>query len=312
MNLLEELKSLKLFIDYQQILTGKEIFSILQRIVIENHNYCNRSCQFCPNSLHDRKSWIEYMEYSCFKKIIQELKLYEYNNSIMFGRYHEPLADSVVFNRIQYIRKELGQKVRISLNTNADFLSNNNVGLLRDSGLDDMKIMAYLPNGMKYTTEAAISRCLSIAKRVGFEVELKTSIEGRLIIYQVISSEMDISIHAENYGYTGYGSDRAGAVKSLSLIDRCEPCFAPYFEVNIDFDGSVLPCCNFVSTYSKHREYILGNIKESSITSIYNSAEAREFRKRVSDGGSFPLACAKCQYFWPNRLAINKQVAVLP
>lgn len=45
----------------------------VDQVEIENHNFCNRICWFCPNSFIDRRSQIRLMKNSVFKKIIDAL-----------------------------------------------------------------------------------------------------------------------------------------------------------------------------------------------------------------------------------------------
>ena len=67
---------------------NKRPLAKIKRVIIEIHNYCNRVCQFCPNSIIDRKSKLDLMDPTLFSKIVDELSEANYENKIFFGRYH--------------------------------------------------------------------------------------------------------------------------------------------------------------------------------------------------------------------------------
>lgn len=100
-------------------------------------------------------------------------------------------------------------------------------------------------------------------------------------------------VHAQDNGYPiitvpainpakigEYYSDLRAVVQ-----DRCA---APWFSVNINYNGDVHYCADYP-------DYIIGNIKEKSIKEIYNSSKAIKFRKalKASPNGLFP-ACNRC------------------
>ena len=65
-------------------------------------------------------------------------------------------------------------------------------------------------------------------------------------------------------------------------------CIAPWFSVNINYNGDVHFCADYP-------DYIAGNIKEQGIYEIYNNDRAKKFRTvlKNSPGGIFP-ACKRC------------------
>lgn len=65
-------------------------------------------------------------------------------------------------------------------------------------------------------------------------------------------------------------------------------CKAPWFSVNINYNGDVHFCADYP-------DYVIGNIKDNSLMEIMNSEKARKFRKvlRESPRGLLP-ACKRC------------------
>ena len=65
-------------------------------IEIGTHNYCNRTCTFCPLSRDDvnrkDKSKTQFMDKLMFQKICEDLQKIDFDGRIDFSRYHEPLS----------------------------------------------------------------------------------------------------------------------------------------------------------------------------------------------------------------------------
>lgn len=67
------------------------------------------------------------------------------------------------------------------------------------------------------------------------------------------------------------------------LIHRYKPCMMPWSGLMISPMGDAYPCI----------VYKVGNIRESSLKSIWNSSRYREFRRKLSVAGLFP-SCVGC------------------
>ncbi len=280
--------------------------STVKRVIIENHNYCNRRCTFCPNSL-SRKV---FLSDDLFMKVVRELSSGGFENAFLFGRYHEPLADPIIYDRVAIARHAL-PKAFLSLNTNGDFLDVDALNRLDISGLDEIKVMQYLPTGRRFTSKDAIARCMRLLSRLHLKGRLAKHIEDVEVRFDVeVAGRMAVSVHSENYFVTGLGADRGGSLQHLSVLSRSSPCFAPYFELNVDYDGSVVPCCNMTSDLSAHKPYIIGNISCDSLTSIFFSERARHIRATVSQPHPSLSPCRHCQYYWPIRLQDSERVVL--
>ena len=89
-------------------------------------------------------------------------------------------------------------------------------------------------------------------------------------------------------------NNRGGSIISGGLPTfRDFPCLEPTYFVGIDYEGSVVPCCNFRHDVASHKDYILGNIIDDKLITILNSKKATKFRKDVKDM-KFPPACKFC------------------
>ena len=76
---------------------SRDLFArFVDQVEIENHNFCNRICWFCPNSFIDRRTNLRLMQDGVFEKIISALSEIDYDGNLTWSRYHEALADERV------------------------------------------------------------------------------------------------------------------------------------------------------------------------------------------------------------------------
>lgn len=268
------------------------------RIIIESYNLCNRRCYMCPQSLNIRDN--EYKEFptSVFEKLIKDLAKIDYSNIIALGRYHEPLLfPEITLKRIRFIREELPKSI-ILLNTNGDFITRDMVRELSIAGLSDLKIMRY-QNG-DYSDSRAKDLCSSLIKQLDCSVIYESTIPGVIQKYNLEAvGKMKISVKSENYKVPSRGCDRGGLIENLQNYTRVLPCDLPIKNIDIDYNGNVLPCNNLLSDALMHKPYIVGNIFEESIFQVYKKSMNSEFMRRIAKGDfSQDYICKKCSYFY--------------
>lgn len=63
-------------------------------------------------------------------------------------------------------------------------------------------------------------------------------------------------------------------------------CISIYQSVEVDSNGDITPCRDY-------RDYIVGNIKEKTITELWNSKSYVRFRKSLTNDGLMPI-CSRC------------------
>ena len=221
----------------------------------------------------------------------------------MFGRYHEPLSDDIIITRINQAANIL-PRVRISLNSNGDYFSVNKMDKLIENGLSDMRVMIYLPSQKSYRDYLAEKSIFEFARKHVLTIEKKSYLEGVYQEYIVVKPESynpALTIHCENYREPGFGCDRGSSLPSLRRRKREVACYAPFFEINVDFNGMLMPCCNLLSDIDSHLEYIFGSLKEMDVLQAYNTHIAKKFRRDILSVDSLPRVCKYCEYYWPNR-----------
>lgn len=237
----------------------------LRLLEIELFSYCNRKCKWCPNKTIDRTFYKELDE-DIFKNIIQDLKENEYKGVITFSRYNEPLSHIDVFkDRLNYIRENISNK--LVTNTNGDFLTNENLDGLN---IDELSVMDYENKGLDWCKERLESLGCEIYK-----------IQGDYIYAN--RGNMKI-MYCVNWQANRFITDRGGYLKEYSGEVRNFGCNEPKYFVGINYDGTVSPCCNVRNDIEQHKDWILGDLHEQSLSDILKSEKRQQMIKDIAAG----------------------------
>ena len=255
-------------------------FGNLKLVEIEIFNYCNRTCEFCPNETIDRKSAVIELPESCFLNTLQELKDQNFKGYVTFSRYNEPLSqDELLKKRANQVREFLPD-VTLIFNTNGDFLTKKRLDGL---DVDEISVMDYDNKG--------IEKCKKRLERV--EVDI-TEIEYPFI--KGIWGNTKFLYYVDFVENHTLWNDRGGALEELSLKERrTEPCLEPDRFIGVDYNGNIMPCCVTRSDIDSHQDFILGNIKEQSVMDIFNSERAKTIREKAMKG-DFDDDMKPCHY----------------
>ena len=255
-------------------------FGNLKLVEIEIFNYCNRTCEFCPNETIDRKSAVIELPESCFLNTLQELKDQDFDGYVTFSRYNEPLSqDELLKKRAKQVREYL-PNVTLIFNTNGDFLTKKRLDGL---DVDEISVMDYDNKG--------IEKCKKRLERV--EVDI-TEIEYPFI--KGIWGNTKFLYYVDFVENHTLWNDRGGALEELSLKERrTEPCLEPDRFIGVDYNGNIMPCCVTRSDIDSHQDFILGNIKEQSVMDIFNSERAKTIREKAMKG-DFDDDMKPCHY----------------
>ena len=222
-------------------------------VEIELFSYCNRTCSFCPNHFVDRISENKILPEILFKKIIQELVSYNYSSYISLSRYCEPLAFREILDNRIEYIRRYLPEVKIVANTNGDY---DYEGV----DIDELTVMDY-----------------------DFKLDKEE-------LGPIIRKSKPFNVRNMRLGKINY---RGGALEIRKKYTRTFPCYEPVHFIGIDYNGSVMPCCNLRSDVSLHENYILGNVENSTLLEIYNKQESVIFRDKVGDL-DFPEVCIRC------------------
>ncbi|MFJ4851705.1 MULTISPECIES: SPASM domain-containing protein [unclassified Streptomyces] len=230
-------------------------------VEVETTTYCNRRCDYCPNSIFDRGLRANEVRMSdeLFHKIVSDLGRNNFCNQFSPHNYGEPLADPRMPALLKLSRSEM-PLARIALYTNGDFLTLDLFHELSES-VDAFIVTQHgdrMPRGVK-----------DIMKRYDNsppKFRYKTS--------------QQIKANASN---------RAGLIP-LEVKAR-KSCGVVMNELHINAHGQLILCCE---DYLAQK--VFGNMKEMTIEEAWTLPERMEVH-RANVRGEFSLpGCRTCGF----------------
>jgi hypothetical protein len=265
----------------------------VELIEVETTSYCNRTCSFCPNSFIDRLSQKFVMPEETWGAILHGLREVNYNGTFVWSRYAEALSERRVVERIREVR-DSAPDCYIGMNSNGDFLDAAYLRELEDAGLDRLWIDLYIPDDEVYDLEIATKYHDKFIRRIDrrYRVtatlpELSTTIESQKTI---------ITAHARNVAVMKAMdlSDRGGLIQIARDTVRDAPCYAPYKHLVIDWNGSIVICCQLRSDSPTHQKGVVGRIGFDGIGLVDGYVRLAEWRASLRTYGRKPGPCATC------------------
>ena len=271
----------------------KSLFSDFVKLVeIENHGYCNRTCWFCPNSFIDRRSEINLTDESVFAKILDDLQSIDYAETLVWARYHEPLAVESIYGNITMARRRLA-KAFLTLHTNGDYLNPESIKKLEQTGLDQLRINLYVPNGQPYSRREAESMVHKLALRTELPVQGDLNGNGGLSLG---NSRLDLPINVPNFSRQGMSTRGGSLLNALPVVPppRTSVCFSPIQHVNIDWNGKGMLCCHVRSDCVDHSHAVIEDLSQPGygLFDLYRDLAAA--RAALVRGGPKEGVCATC------------------
>lgn len=266
----------------------------LKLIEIEVFSYCNRKCWFCPNSYIDRKSETILMPESAYISILEQLKEIDYDQEITYSRYNEPLSKKdIILKRISQAREYL-PKAKLRTNTNGDYLSLKYIHQLRAAGLNELFIQQYLGNKQKYNHER-MKRIMTLKMdKLGIEYSVITDIKDRRIEYKLHIEGIKVHLRARNFSVEGTARTKEVEEDNKGYT-RTQSCKQPFNNMYIDYNGSIVVCCNTRSDIEDHGSAIMGSIFQDKLWNIYKSNRYDSWREHLKDNGPKSGICEKCK-----------------
>lgn len=250
-----------------------------QTVDIETSLSCQLTCSMCMRAVMDPDKLNGLMDFSLFKKIIDECSR---NNvfSIKLSWRGEPTLNPQLVDMVRYAKS---QGIRdVAFLTNGGLITKQLAEDLTMAGLD---WISFSIDGLGETYE-------KIRKPITFEKIVNTvqdfhSIKKRkkltkpLIRIQTISSIVNDT--PEYFRFWRQYADRIAVIAEQHREDptmiKHNPnyiCQSPFQRVFITWDGNIIPC---------HGDYFLhnsmGNIKDNSIQEIWHSEKFNHFRNKM-------------------------------
>jgi len=267
----------------------------IELVEFETTSYCNRVCSFCPNKFIDRRSEKLIMPDHTWKAILQGLKEVDYDGTVVWSRYSEPLSEHQIVERIRDVRS-CAPKARIGINSNGDYLDSDYLQRLIEAGLDRLWLDIYMPDDEAYNVQVAHKYHDNLLERI--EKKAKIIATNPELASEIWLGKFWISIHVRNSTVMKLYdmSDRGGLISDARRTQRVAPCYAPVKHLVIDWDGSVLPCCQLRSDSPAHREAIVARVGIGrGFVDIFTAyAQLADWRSELRFYGPKKGPCANC------------------
>lgn len=278
---------------------ARDLFrATVNNIEIEISSYCNRRCAFCPNSTIDRISEQKFMDDALFTSIISQLGQLQWAGTLSFHRYNEPLADRPYLLKRLTEAQSLAPTARLCLFTNGDYLTRGYLDAIHKAGCRAMIVSVYLQEGKPYNDGEMI---LAIKKRLealDLPSRWEVAAHGNHFV-RLTYRDMDLVIRGQDYfrslGDIQAMGNRGGILDVNSNFQRVEPCMKPFVEMQIEVDGTLLPCCELRSDHPAHRSSILGKLQPGDdIVTAWAGPSYTKWRRALFSFEPKTGVCATC------------------
>lgn len=233
----------------------------IKLVELELFSYCNRKCEWCPNSLITRNRDNQILSEDIFRKLIDELSMASYSQTITFSRYNEPMSHlELIMPKIKYIKSKL-PNVKLISNTNGDYLTEEN---LINFAIDELTIMDYDIIGLKK----------GIKKLESLNIKID------IIEYPYIYGHYNNTqiLYYIDWPLSAKIVNRGGELKQYSKDIRINKCYQPSIFVGINYDGTISPCAEIRNDTLIGKNFTLGNLQTNTLYEILNNNKAILFR----------------------------------
>lgn len=266
----------------------------LKLIEIEVYSYCNRRCWFCPNSHINRMSENNLMPEEMYLSIIDQLAEIDYDKEITYSRYNEPLAyKEIIIKRISQARERL-PKAKLRTNTNGDYVTLDYIYQLRDAGLNELFIQQYLANNELYDHIKMRERMQQKIRQLDVPFTVISDIDNQRIEYDLDIKGITVHLRARNFAVEGTSRTEKVAGFNEEYV-RTKACMQPFNNMYIDYNGSVMVCCNTRSDVPEHKDGVMAHINDAPIWEIYRNEKYKPWRDHLEKDGPKSGICAGCK-----------------
>ncbi|MFC1992465.1 radical SAM/SPASM domain-containing protein [Chloroflexota bacterium] len=304
---------------YLKFLAVGKCLNFPMTLLIQTQSFCNGGCSICPYPTVSKKLPQGRMEWSLFRKIIDEAVAEPLLSVIVFELQNEPLLDERIFDCIKYIKSKAVEK-RVAVITNGELLDRFSYEDIIQSNLDTLNISLNAHSREMYES---INTGLNYDKVMNNVSRMlsnpATRQKTRLYFTITEQNEHEVYEAAGHWREQGVGTRISGVTNRAGTVDdyeRIRPkidyrrslglamvwrrlttsarhtigCHVPFYEMNVLFNGDVLICGEDWS-----RTTVVGNATTQSLKEIWNSKKINEIRrlllrKRFQELGS----CKEC------------------
>lgn len=237
------------------------VMSTLRMIEINPVEICNRACSFCPRSdpkLYYNKG--QSMNKNTATNIARHLNDIEFDGRVGFVGFGEPLLHKKIESLISIIRDNVPKLKWLELNTNGDFLSREKIQKLADAGVDHLSVSMYDRDITDWLQKNSQGIDIKIVPRHNYKERFELTVTDRHNV-----------------------TNKKGDIKNIN-----RPCYWPFYQMFIDWNGNVLLCDN---DWSKSQKF--GNINQQTIKDIWLGEKFAKYRNILKSNRNIS-PCMKC------------------
>lgn len=275
-------------------------------ISVEPTNNCNLNCGYCLVGMQNECVSTEhknltrqpgFMDIALFKKIVKDAADFGTKDIQLFFQ-GEPLLHKGIADMV---RLSKAQSLFTSVFTNGLLLDEDLAGRLIKAGLDDMRFSidgiteeTYQQNrrggafGKAYQNlQITARKAKGTQLKLTWQFIVMRNNEHEVKEAQKMAEGLGIEFFAKTFAVTNPGLAPANPVYRRRL--QIKPCIDIYRNIFVFWDGRVVPCC-----YDLAGKYVVGDLTDNTISEIWDSAEYRLLRKRISSAADEPSICRSC------------------
>jgi hypothetical protein len=268
---------------------------IIKIVEIEPHNYCNRRCSYCGNSLFNRNNEVILINKDIYCSILKDLSNIDYNGQIRLARYSEPLAIEHIIDMVEEAKKYCPNSMTMII-SNGDYLNESLLKKLKRKGLDRLHVSIHYPENIPWTLDFAKNLMEKFRLRLKLKV-LRHSEDADNILESLEMNNITFSSNCINYKKLGF--DRGGELNELTdeTYIRDSPCIQVFHNFTIDYDGTVMPCCNLRGDDPNHIQHKIGKIEleKENIFTLFGSSIFGQWRRSLAGFGKKEGPCISCK-----------------
>jgi MoaA/NifB/PqqE/SkfB family radical SAM enzyme len=229
-----------------------------------------------------------------YLSILKQLAEIDYDKEITYSRYNEPLAyREIILKRISQAR-EILPKAKLRTNTNGDYVTLDYIHALRDAGLNELFIQQYLANNEQYDHAKMKKRMKQKIKMLGVEYVVISDIDNHRIEYDLIIDGIVVHLRARNFAVEGTARTEKVAGFNEEYV-RTKACTQPFKNMYIDYNGSVMVCCNTRSDVPEHKDGIMAHVNDAPLWEIYRNEKYKPWRDHLENDGPKSGICKGCK-----------------
>ena len=307
--------SIKVYFSYylSLLLRKSFFFGFPPVVVIEPTNICNLKCPLCPSGNGTLKRQKGYMDFSLFKKIIDEIK----DKSFMVVLWNQGES---------FLHKDILKMVKYASDNHLFTLASTSLNLMPDaedlinSGLDSMIVSldgTTQETYNKYRVNGDLSKVIENTKKI-IEAKKKLKKSNPLIRWQFLvmkhneheiekikqlAKEMKVDnlelktvqIYSRedinnflpiNPKYRRYKIQNESFELKFGIKNRCRRIWT---NAVINWDGEAAVCC-----FDKDVKYKIGNIKDSTLSELWRNEKISKIRNKILQNRSSIPICRNC------------------